>query len=140
VAKRQSTNDQLKHFVGWYVEYSLCFLPLPTPGEGETWEEGDFFGDHFGVDDLTAKSLQKVKVRCREFLRRASPLLDGNNSKDRDAFGRAGCDLAFTDVGYGDGFAKERGWDDKVAERLRILAGESGGGFDFEPANGKVHA
>jgi hypothetical protein len=99
VAKRQFTDDELEHFVNSYVEYSLYFLPLPSPGEGETWQEGECFGEYFGVDDLTSKSFQKVNGRCRKFLRRAARLLDGNNSEDRDSFGKAGCDLGFTDMG-----------------------------------------
>ena len=78
---------------------ALFFLPLPTPEDAEPWEQGDFFGDWFGIDDLSAKQLQKVKGRCRIFLRRAARLLDGNNSEDRDSLGKAGCDLAFTDMG-----------------------------------------
>ena len=51
MAKRQFTDDELEHFVNWYIEYSLYFLPLPSPGEGEPWQEGECFGDWFGVDD-----------------------------------------------------------------------------------------
>lgn len=101
VAKRQFTADELENFVSWYVKYRLFFLLLPTPEDGEPWEQGDFSGDWFGIDDLRAKQLQKVNGRCRKFLRRAARLLDGNNSEDRDSFGKAGCDLGFTDMARG---------------------------------------
>jgi hypothetical protein len=99
VAKRQFTADELENFVSWYVQYRLFFLPLRTPEDDKPWEEGDFFGDWFGIDDLRAKQLQRVNGRCRKFLRRAARFLDGNNSEDRDSFGKAGCDLGFTDMG-----------------------------------------
>ena len=54
MAKRQFTADELENFVSWYVKYRLFFLLLPTPEDGEPWEQGDFFGDWFGIDDLRA--------------------------------------------------------------------------------------
>jgi len=37
--------NELEHFVNWYVEYSLYFLPLPSPGKEKHGKRGNVSGN-----------------------------------------------------------------------------------------------